>query len=166
MSDYIFIQTYGDHVNPARYGWFGGSVPALLSTTRKFLGRVFSNTMSAMLKTVNFMPMLMVILLMTILCLTIVIDLKTTYKLSCQENRRLMGYVLQTLTVKSQLSCFKECEIIKECKSVNILKEETKRFSCELNTCFKMNCENLEMTSNPYKYYFKTGKFLFELLQW
>ncbi len=111
-----------------------------------------------MLENVKFIPILMVVLLMTILCLTIGIDLKTSYKQLCQENRRLMGYVLQTLTVKSQLSCFKECEITKECKSVNILKEERKRFSCELNSCFKMNCEDLDMTTNQYKYFYNTGK--------
>ncbi len=97
---------------------------------------------------------------MTVQCCTFVFDLNSRYKLLCQENKRLTGYFLQTFTVKSQLSCFKECEITQECKSVNVLKEDVNRYTCELNSCSEILCENLNSTSSPYKHFYKIGKIL------
>ena len=86
------------------------------------------------------------------------IQLTTKYKQLCQENKKLENCALQTFTVKSQLSCFKECEIIQQCESVNILYEDVKQYRCELNYCSEINCENVNMTLDPYKYFYKIGK--------
>ena len=79
------------------------------------------------------------------------------YKHMCSENKKLKGCLLNSLIVKSRLSCFKECHIVKYCKSVNIWQEDVKRHHCDLNYCIAQDSDNLDGTIEKYNYFYKTN---------
>ena len=76
----------------------------------------------------------------------------------CSGTKQLTTCHLNALVVNSQLSCFKECEITSDCKSVNILYEDVKKYRCELNSCVEQNCGNITSTTEKYMYFYKAGK--------
>ena len=75
----------------------------------------------------------------------------------CPENKKLTGCILSSLIVKSKLSCFKECHILNQCKSVNLLHEYMKRYQCEVNSCIADDCTDLDDTPEKYNYFYKLG---------
>ncbi len=76
----------------------------------------------------------------------------------CSGTKQLTTCHLNALVVNSQLSCFKKCQTMIDCKSVNILYEDMKRYRCELNSCLEHHCGNITSTTAQYMYFYKAGK--------
>ena len=69
------------------------------------------------------------------------------------KDSKLLNHVLKTLTVTSVAQCFAECEIHKDCKSVN--HAGTNSLNCQLNSKVKqeISSANFATTSPGWTYY-------------
>ena len=80
------------------------------------------------------------------------------YKKFCTKNKDSKSCHLIFLNVSSELSCFKECQFINHCESVNILPDNVAGYRCQLNCCIEHSCKNNNITTQKYNYFYKTSK--------